>query len=160
MAHYSLYLWRRNSVYHQLTSFTVKKIIPALLFVLLVSCTKEPLTAPNTGNQNLAANTVVTYKDSSISVVNFKAQPNSDNIKVTFTTLYQKDVVKLEVLKGVTANNLCSIYNQPVNADSYSATEYSTSDTNENNVSKIFYMIKYTLANGDWGYTPVFELSL
>ncbi len=138
----------------------MKIILPALLLVLLTSCTKNTLTPPKTGGQNFAANTVVTYKDNSISVVNFKAQPDSNGIKVTFTTMYVKQIVRLEILRGFTDNNLCSIYRQGVNADSYSATEYRTSDTNDHKHAAIYYMVKYTLANGDWGYTPVFKLSL
>lgn len=138
----------------------MKKIIPALLLILFASCTKQSLTVPKTTNQNATANTAVTYKDNNISVVEFKALPDKGNIKVTFTTLYEKNIVKLEILKGMTANKLCGIYKDDVKSDSYTAVQYSTSDTNENKVSDVFYMVKYTLANGDWGYTSVFKLSL
>ncbi|TKK65524.1 hypothetical protein FC093_19600 [Ilyomonas limi] len=138
----------------------MKKIIPALLLMLLVACTKQSLTAPTSTNQTVAANTAVTYKDNSISIVNFKAQPTNRAIDVAFTTLYEKNIVRLEILKGLSANNLCSIYKQEIGADSYSANVYGTSDANENGASDIYYMVKYTLANGDWGYTPVFKLSL
>jgi uncharacterized lipoprotein YajG len=139
---------------------SVKKIIPALLLMLLVACTKQSLTAPTSTTQTVAANTAVTYKDNSISIVNFKAQPTDKTIEVAFTTLYAKNIVRLEILRGLSANNLCSIYKQEVSADSYSAIVYNTSDANENGASEIYYMVKYTLANGDWGYTPVFTLSL
>lgn len=138
----------------------MKRILPALLFILLFSCTKESVVAPKATNQTIAANTAVTYKDNSISVVNFQAWTENNEIKVGFTTLYEKNIVKLEILKGLSINNLCSIYTQRVAANSYSSTQYSTSDVNENKVSNIYYMVKYTLANGDWGYTPVFKLSL
>jgi hypothetical protein len=138
----------------------MKNLIPALLLVLLVACNKESVTKPGNGGQTAIANTAVAYKDNSISVVDFKAKSNSTTIEVTFTTLYEKNVVALEVLKGMTTNNLCSIYKQEVNKDSYSAIKYSTNDLNSYETDAIYYMVKYTLANGDWGYTPVFKLSL
>lgn len=102
----------------------------------------------------------VTYKDNSILVTDFKAQATDKGIEVGFTTLFEKDIVKLEILKGITTTNLCSIYQQNVTADSYSAIQYSTQDINENKSSFLYYMVKYTLVNGDWGYTPVYKLGL
>lgn len=137
----------------------MKNILPALLLMLLMSsCTKESVNTP--ASQTIATSTAINYEDNSISVVDFKAQAADNNIQVTFTTLYEKSVVKLEILKGLTANNLCSIYKQSISADSDSATVYSTADANNAKASNIYYMVKYTLANGDWGYTPVFKLSL
>ena len=79
---------------------------------------------------------------------------------MTFTTLYEKNIVKLEILRGVTANNLCSIFKQEVSADSYAVIKYSTLDQDNNTGDAVYYMVKYTLTNGDWGYTPVFQLRL
>ncbi len=138
----------------------MKSFIPAILMIVLVSCSKETLTAPAATSQRALANVAVAYKDNSISVIDFKALQDNGSIDVTFTTLYQKNIVKLEILKGVTANNLCSIYQQAVKADSYSSIKYTTSDGNSSNAATLYYMVKYTMANGDWGYTPVFQLSL
>jgi hypothetical protein len=138
----------------------MKNLIPALLLVLIVACTKETLTEPKSINTNIAANTTVSYKSSSITIVDFKAQQESRGINVTFTTLYEKNIVRLEILKGLTANNLCSIYKQEISTNSDLATNYSTSDQNNENVNTIYYMVKYTLTDGDWGYTPVFKLTL
>jgi hypothetical protein len=138
----------------------MKNLIPALLLTLLISCAKETLTAPRSLSQNIAANTTVSYKDNSISIVDFKAQQDSNAINVTFTTLYEKNIAKLEILRGVTANNLCSIYIQRISSDSFSPVKYNTSDPNNDNINTLYYMVKYTLSNGNWGYTPVFKLSL
>ena len=127
--------------------------------MLLTSCTKETLTAPKSSNQNIAVNSAVTYQDNSISIVDFKARQNNNAINVTFTTLYEKNIVKLEILRGVTANNLCSIFKQEVSADSYAVIKYSTLDQDSTG-DAVYYMVKYTLTNGDWGYTPVFQLRL
>ena len=138
----------------------MKNLIPALLLTLLISCTKETLTAPRSLSQSIAANTPVSYKDNSISIVDFKAQQDSNAINVTFTTLYEKNVAKLEILRGVTANNLCSIYNKEISSVSFSPIKYNMSDQNNDDINTIYYMVKYTLTNGDWGYTPVFKLCL
>ena len=138
----------------------MKTIITALLLITLASCTKDAVTAPAAASQTIAANKAVSYKDNSISVINFKAQATNNAIAVTFTTLYEKDIASLEILKGLSANNLCSIYKQRISSNSYATNQYSTNDTNDNNASDIYYMVKYTLQNGDWGYTPVFKLCL
>ena len=136
----------------------MKTILSALFFLALVSCTKESVTVPKPVKDFIGA-TSVTYKDNSISVIDFKAQPTDNGIVVGFTTLFEKDITRLEILKGSTATNLCSIYQQNVEADSYSALQYSTRDINENKLPSLYYMVKYTLANGDWGYTPVYKLN-
>src|SRR4029078_12891893 len=114
-----------NTVDHQLTIRYMKFFLSALLFILLTSCTKQTQATPKSINQNITGNCAVSYQDNSISIVNFKAQQDNKVIKVTFTTLYEKKVVELELLRGLTENNLCSIYKQEVNADSYSAINYS-----------------------------------
>ena len=138
----------------------MKNLIPVLLLILLTTCTKETLTAPISLSQNIAANTPVSYKDNSISIVDFKALQDSNAINVTFTTLYERNIARLEILRGLTANNLCSIYDKKISSDSFSAVKYNTNDPNDGNISTLYYMIKYTLSNGNWGYTPVFKLSL
>src|SRR4051812_35774790 len=138
----------------------MKNLIPALLLILFITCTKKTLTEPKSINTDIVANTTVSYKNSNIIIVDFKAQQDSRGIIVTFTTLYEKNIVRLEILKGPTANNLCSIYKQEVSTDSDSVNKYSTSDQNNDNVNTMYYMVKYTLTKGDWGYTPVFKLTL
>lgn len=138
----------------------MKFFFTALLIMMLNSCTKGMLAAPKSLNQNIAVNNTVSYQDNSISIVDFKAGLDNNAINVTFTTLYEKNIVKLEILRGLTINNLCSIYKQDVSTDSYSATKYSILDKENYNIDAIYYIVKYTLANGDWGYTPVFQLSL
>jgi hypothetical protein len=52
------------------------------------------------------------------------------------------------MLKLLIQSRLCSIYKESVVAGSYPATQYSTRDANENKVPNIYYIVKYTLANG------------
>ncbi len=137
----------------------MKTILPALFLLLLVSCTKESVAPAKADNQSVTT-AAVSYKDNSISVINFKARPTDKGIEVIFTTLFEKNIVKLEVLRGCTATNLCSIYQQSIMADSYAVNQYSTYDFNDSKAAALYYMVKYTLASGDWGYTPVFKLAL
>jgi len=150
----------KQFIARQLTVCYMKNLIPVLIVVILTSCIRETLTAPKSLNQNITANTPVSYKDNSISIVDFKAQQDTNAINVTFTTLYEKDIARLEILRGLTANNLCSIYKQKINSDSFSPVKYNMRDQNNDSITTIYYMVKYTLANGNWGYTPVFQLSL
>jgi hypothetical protein len=138
----------------------MKNFIPALLLLLLTSCTTKTFTEPKSSSQNITANTALSYKDNSISIVDFMAQQDNNAINVTFITLYEKNIAKLEILKGLTANNLCSMYKQEISSDSFSPVKYLTSDQNNDNTDTLYYMVKYTLTDGNWGYTPVFKLCL
>ena len=136
----------------------MRKLLPLLLIVLCASCTKEQITSPNTiKNQSPASS--ISYNDDNIAVTNFKAQAAGDGITVSFTTSFQKDISKLEILKGIAATNLCSVYSKQITADSYKNTIYQFTDSNEQGSPVLFYMLKYSLKNGNWGYTPVVKLN-
>lgn len=143
----------------------MKRVLPALflLMVFLDACTRESITTPEAPALHSPSvyRTPVSYKDAHISIINLKAEKwNREEVNVAFTTLFEKDVVKLEVLRGISAVQLCSIYQIAKGKDSYSATLYTTSDMHEKSSPSLFYMVKYTLEDGNWGYTPVFQLDL
>ena len=124
--------------------------------VILVSCSKEDVAAPHSA----AVSTPVSYQDSNINIDNFEAvEVSPTDIKVSFSVLYENNVSKIEVLSGATQNQLCSFYQLDVTDKSTSATSFSIDDTNIKG-STMSYMIKYTLNNGNWGYTPVYSLQI
>ncbi len=62
----------------------------------------------------------------------------------------------LEILRGVSRTNLCSIYKTNGSGTSTAVIQYATNDAQTAPV--LYYIVKYTLQDGDWGYTPIFTL--
>ncbi len=75
---------------------------------------------------------------------------------VGFTTSFQKDVQSLEILRGTTPATLCSIYKTGITSDSHITLQYTAEDNQT--ASTLYYIVKYTLRDNDWGYTPMFTL--
>lgn len=129
----------------------MKHLLTALSILCLVACNKQS----DTPDQKVTSS-IITYKSDNISITNFKAEPVDNKVQVGFTTVYQKGVKSLEILRGVTSTTLCSIYKTNITADSDSALQYATEDTTSS--PDLYYIVKYTLQNNDWGYTPMYKL--
>jgi len=132
----------------------VKKFLSCLFIIVLASCTKQDLSAP--AKISTTGSSAISFSSSNIAISNFKAQLTNNEVTVGFSTSFQKDVKTLEILKGVTSASLCSIYKTDGTGSSNSAVQYSTEDTQT--ASTLYYIVKYTLQDGDWGYTPMFTL--
>ena len=128
--------------------------VPFLMCFFFLSCTKETATPPSPAS--IQTSSAVFFNSNNIAIQNFKAQETNNVITVGFTTSFQKEVQSLEILKGTSKTTLCSIYKTDGSGNSTTAIQYSTSDTQT--ASTLYYIVKYTLQNGDWGYTPVFTL--
>jgi hypothetical protein len=136
--------------------FTLRNLIVVLsTSLLLSSCSKEDITTPVQ-----KVSTPVSYKDANINISDFKAsQVSSADLQVSFSVLYANNVQSIQVLSGATANQLCSFYQVAVAGNSSTPTGFSVDDTNIKG-STMYYMIKFTLTNGNWGYTPVYSLQV
>ena len=134
----------------------MKQLLPIIaLLITLVSCSKENITAPQTISVQSSA--PISYSSANIAIAGFKAATASQAITVGFTTTFQKNIKTLEILRGTTPNNLCSIYKTDGNISSNASLQYTTAD--DESASVVYYMVKYTLTDNDWGYTPVFTLA-
>ena len=122
--------------------------------VLVISCTKKDVVTPVTVVQEIEA---MVYEDANISVRDFKAQQTENaEITVSFTTLYEKNITKIEVMSGITEDRLCTIYKVDKTGNSSQTLHYAFSDADIES-SAIYYMIRYTLNDGNWGYTSVYK---
>lgn len=133
----------------------MKKLSLLFLITLAIACSKKEIVVP----QQDAASTAVNYKDDYISVREFKAAADSSDqsrIVVSFTAALDKNVQKIEIMKGNTENNLCAAYVIKLNAPSVQSKYYSYVDNAGSN-KNTYYMLKYTLNNNNWGYTPVYK---
>ncbi len=136
----------------------MKNLLSTFLLIMLVSCSKEKITPDSdTPTANVISSSAISYKSENININSFKAQAADKTITVGFLTLFQKDVKTLEILRGVSSNNLCSIYKTDVAGNTTTTLQYSTEDEDAEHAT-LYYIIKYTLQNNDWGYTPMFTL--
>ncbi len=133
----------------------MKNLLIAFILLTFVSCSKEDVSAPKTAS--IQTSSPISFKSENIAIEGFKAAEADNVITVDFTTTFQKNVKSLEILRGTTPNNLCSIYKTDGNANSYAPVKYATDD--KETVSEVYYVVMYTLNNNDWGYTPLFTLA-
>ena len=133
----------------------MKNLFIAFVLLAFVSCSKEDVSAPKTAS--IQTSSPISYTSENISIAGFKATETDNSITVDFTTTFQKNVKSLEILRGTTPNNLCSIYKTDGNLNSFASLKYGTDD--KESASQVYYIVKYTLTNNDWGYTPLFTLA-
>jgi hypothetical protein len=126
-----------------------------LVFILLtgvglVSCSKKDVSPPGAANQNIF------YKDANVSVENLNvAQTDPGVITVSFSTLYEKDVKRIEVMSSANTNTFCTSEGINTTGNSSSAKEYSFQDTNIKG-STMYYMLRFENNLGEWSYSPYY----
>lgn len=132
----------------------MKSLIAVLsLFIILVSCTKQEVAVP--------ANTQKTfYKDGNITVESMTAvQKDANTVTVSFATSKETNIQKIEVMSGTTQNQLCTFSELALTGNSSQKVDYSVDDKNVKS-NTVYYMLRYTLTTGDWGYTPLVSVSV
>ena len=88
----------------------MKKFVSAvIIIVFLASCSKSDIVTPQQPEETVAAGDVF-YKDANVAIANVKATVSGDNVKFQFTSLYEKNVAKVEVMSGPYENMLCFFY--------------------------------------------------
>ncbi|HNL82451.1 MAG TPA: hypothetical protein PKG56_03605 [Chitinophagaceae bacterium] len=133
----------------------MKKVLVFLFSIILfTSCSKqdnfiEP-TNSTTGNQ-------LFYRDAHLAIQSFTLSgTNNNSIQIDFSTLYEKNISKIEIMSGETPNYLCAVYTVNLTINSAQLKNYSVTDSKTSS-STAYYMIKYTLNNGDFGFTNVIK---
>ena len=130
----------------------MKKFVSAVFaIIILASCSKNDVVAPQ---QEEPAN--LFYKDSYVAITNVKAVPSGNNVDFQFTSLYEKNVSKVEVMSGPYENILCFFYEQALPAVSLNAKNYSVTEKGAAAAIR-YYFIKYTLKSGVTITTPAFR---
>jgi hypothetical protein len=137
----------------------MKKIVLAFSFITLLgaACSKnnEDFSLPALKNESSLP---VNYADTSIGIADFKVTKETDGtIVVHFSTLYTQEIASIEIMKGETTNYLCTFYSIHHLANSSSKTNYTVIDATHK-TQEVYYMLRYLLNNGNWGYTPIFKL--
>jgi hypothetical protein len=130
----------------------MNKLLSALLIiVVLTSCGKKDVCNPEpeiTGK--------LFYKDANIAIADIKGVTKGAGVEVQFSSLYEKNVVKMELMSGPYENMLCFIHEEPIATTSLQRKNYDITETNANTSTR-YYVIKYTLKDGGWILTPAFK---
>jgi hypothetical protein len=132
----------------------MKKFLSAILAVIvLASCGKKDVCTPE--QQPVTAGKVF-YKDANIAIEDIKGTTLGAGVKVQFSSLYEKNVVKMELMSGPYENMLCFIHEEAIPTTSLQRKNYNITEENANTSTR-YYVIKYTLKSGGWVLTPAFK---
>ena len=77
-------------------------------------------------------------------------------MKLQFSSLYEKNVAKMEIMSGPYENMLCFIHEESIPSNSLQRKNYNITEDNANTTQR-YYVIKYTLKSGGWILTPAFK---
>ncbi|MCZ2299050.1 MAG: hypothetical protein LC134_06220 [Chitinophagales bacterium] len=133
----------------------MKKVLGFLFAIILfTSCSKQDNFMPQTQAET---GTPLFYRDAYLAVTSFTANAvGASSIKLDFSTLYEKNISKIELLSGTTPNTLCVIYSTDINTNSSQLKNYNYIESNPKS-STMYYLIRYELNNGDWGFTDILK---
>lgn len=130
----------------------MKKVLFAVFtIVILASCSQKDITEPET---QISGN--VFYKDANVAIADVKAKGEGNALKLQFSSLYEKNVAKMEIMSGPYENMLCFIHEEPIASNSLQRKNYNITENNANTDQR-YYVIKYTLKSGGWILTPAFK---
>jgi len=128
----------------------MKKLLLIILTgISLVSCTKNVVKPTSTG----AANQNVFYRDADVAVQNMVAVPSTGMVTINFSTAYENNISRIELMSSTTATTFCTTQFVEVTGNSFSKKSYSFSD-NDATGSIMYYMLRFKDNNGNWSYTP------
>ena len=129
-----------------------KFVIGIFAIIFFASCSKnDAVVAPEQPKTQ-----DIFFKDGNISVANMKAANSGKAINISFVTLYETNITKIEVMSGITTSNLSKIYERNVSSMSNQAKAYYVTDAAPK-AQVMYYAIRYTLQNGDWAMSPVYK---
>jgi hypothetical protein len=115
--------------------------------IFLVSCSNKEVSTPGAANQN------VFFKSANVEVETLQAsQISSNEITVKFSTVYETNIKRIELMSSASTNTFCTI--QGVNTDSGSTTlkQYSFQDTNIKG-DTMYYLLRFEDSLGNWTYS-------
>jgi len=132
-----------------------KCILFVLSVSLFMSCSKKDLVTPETSNP-----ADFFYQDSNVGVLDLEAKQSSSSlITVNFKTSYEKGITKIELMSSGDKSNFCAIQVIYTSQNSTNAKTYSFDDDKIKG-NPMYYMLRFTYSNGDWGYTPYYSIQL
>lgn len=131
-----------------------KFLAPLILGVFFIGCASKDATTP-IKNENQ-----IFFKDGNIAITDLKLQQSgNESVVIDFTTLYEKNVTKIELMSGEDLNTFCSIAVMEVKENSYQKKVYEVID-DDTKSDVMHYMFRFTYSNGKWSYSPTTTIQL
>jgi hypothetical protein len=135
----------------------MKKFVSAVLTVIiLASCGQKDVVVPEQERDAQQQVGKVFYKDAYVAIADIKGEPVGNDVKLQFNSLYEKDVVRIDVMSAPYENMVCYIYEQNIPVSSSKTKTYTVLEKNANSPVRYYY-IKYTLKSGGWIITPAYK---
>lgn len=133
----------------------MKKLIFVFVTGLfLVSCSNKEVSSPGAANQS------VFFKNANVLVENLQAtQVSSDAVSLSFSTVYENNIRRIELMSGATPSTFCSIEGENVDGNSASVQAHSFQDTNLKG-STMYYMLRFEDNLGNWTYSNYYTVNV
>jgi len=132
----------------------MKKFLSAVITVIvLASCSKKDVACPQAESQVAGK---VFYKDANVAIADISGSTQGAAVKLQFASLYEKNVVRMEIMSGPYENMLCFLDAEDIPATSLQRKTYNITESNATSNTR-YYVIKYTLKSGGWILTPAFK---
>jgi len=120
----------------------------------LASCSEKEVSSPG------AANQTVFFKNANIEVENLQAsQVSSNEVTVDFSTTYENNIRRIELMSSVSVNTFCTIQGVNTGSNSQSLKAYSFSDNNIKG-STMYYMLRFQDNYGNWNYSDYYAVKI
>jgi hypothetical protein len=112
----------------------------------LISCSKQVSAPQGAASQNMF------FQNANVAVEDMTAKPTAANtVTISFITLFQNNISRIELMSGTTANNFCTA--QSVNiSNSANSKSYSFTDASVK-ASTMYYLLRFKNNSGDYTYS-------
>jgi hypothetical protein len=124
-----------------------KPLLIVVTGVILLSCSKKDISTPGAANQDLF------YKDANIAVENLQAcQTANGIITVRFSTVYEKNVYRIELMSSATTSSFCTAQGINTDGNSTSVKDYAFEDANLKG-GTMYYLLRFKNDLDEWTYS-------
>ena len=112
----------------------------------IISCSKQVSAPQGAASQNMF------FQNANVAVKDMAAKPTASNIvTISFTTLFQNNISRIELMSGTTANNFCTAQYADI-SNSVNSKSYSFTDVNVK-AGTMYYLLRFKNNNGDYAYS-------
>lgn len=120
----------------------------------MFSCSKKEINSVGAANQNLF------YQDQNIAVANMQGvRADPGFVTVSFSTLYEKNIGRIELRRSRTTNSFCTIDGKDISTNSSFEKQYLFHDDDIKGEAT-YYMLRFENTVSEWAYSSCYTLQL
>jgi len=124
-----------------------KFLLIILTGISITACTKKVAVPTGAANQN------VFFQDANVAVENMEAVPTAGAVNISFSTAFENNISRIELMSSATASTFCTTQAVDVASNSSVEKNYSFNDSNVKG-STMYYLLRFKDNNGNWTYSP------